>query len=196
MNPSAARGPQQISGHIYRPWRQRAPLLGVALGCVLWVGCSIRYTISLTAADIRQTLQRKLPISKSKWLVTVTVRSLDVELMENDNRILLRPEVDLSLVGQTALRGRALVAGRIRYAPETGEFFFDQPLVAEFVINGLPESLRAPAQEVLARCAEGYLDAEPVYRLKQSDFKQSLAKLVLKSVQIHGGRLEIVIGAP
>ena len=196
MNPSAARGPQQVSGHIYRPCRQRASLLGVVLGCVLWVGCSIHYTISLTAADIRQTLQRKLPISKSKWLVTVTVRSLDVELMENDNRILLRPEVELSLVGQSALRGRAVVAGQLRYAPETGEFFFDKSMVAEVAIEGLPQSLRATVQEVIGRCAEGYLAMTPVYRLKQGDFKQSLAKLVLKSVQIRNGRLELVIGAP
>ena len=186
MNPSEGR----------RPRRQRISLLGVILACVLGAGCSIRYTISLTAADIQQTLQRKLPISKSKLLVTATVRALDVELMESDNRVLLRPEVDVSLVGQSALRGRAVVAGQIRYAPDTGEFYLDQPTVAEVAIEGLPESLRASAQEVIARCAEGYLASAPVYRLKQSDFKQSLAKLVLKSVQTRRGRLEIVLGTP
>ena len=173
--------------------RGRATALGVV--CTLLMGCSVSYTISLTASDIQQSLQRKLPISKSKLLVTATVRTLDVELMESDNRILLRPEVDLSLVGQSALRGRAVVAGQIRYAPETGEFFFDRPTVAEMTIDGLPESLRPTVQEVIARCTEGYLAKEPVYRLKQSDFKQSLAKMVLKSVQTRDGRLEIVIGA-
>ena len=171
-------------------------LLGVVLSCALSAGCTVSYTISLSASDIQQTLQRKLPISKSKLLVTATVRALDVELMESGNRILLRPEVDLSIVGQSALRGRAVVAGQIRYAPETGEFFFDQPTVAEVVIEGLPATLRAPAEEVIARCAEGYLSSAPVFQLKQSDFKQSLAKLVLKSVQTRHGRLEIVIGSP
>lgn len=175
--------------------RKKASAIGVMLACVFSAGCSLSYTIRLTASDIQQTLQRRLPVSKSKLLVTATVRTLDVELMESDNRILLRPEVDLSLVGQSALRGRAVVAGQIRYAPETGEFFFDRPTVAEMTIDGLPESLRPTVQEVIARCTEGYLAKEPVYRLKQSDFKQSLAKMVLKSVQTRDGRLEIVIGA-
>ncbi len=172
----------------------RAAALGVV--CTLLMGCSVSYTISMTASEIQQSLQHKLPISKSKLLVTATVRALDVEFMESDNRVLLRPEVDLSLVGQSALRGRAVVSGQIRYAPETGEFFFDEPTVAELAIEGLPESLRATAEEIIASCAEGYLASAPVYRLRQSDFKQSLAKLILKSVQARNGRLEIVIGAP
>jgi hypothetical protein len=171
-------------------------LFGVLLASACSAGCSVSYTISLTASDIQQTLQRKLPISKSKLLVTATVRTLEVEFMEVGNRLLLRPEVDLSIVGQSALRGRAVVAGQIRYAPETGEFFFGKPAVTDVVIEGLPDSLRAAAQEVIARCTEGYLVAAPVYRLQQTDFKQSLAKLVLRSVQIRNGRLEIVIGTP
>jgi len=182
------------SGHGFSGRRWTA--LGVVFACILSAGCSVSYTISLTASEIQQSLQRKLPISKSKLLVTATVRALDVELMESDNRILLRPEVDVSLVGQSALRGRAVVAGQIRYAPETGEFFFDKPTVTEVAIEGLPSSLRMTAEEVIARCAETYLASAPVYRLKQNDFKQSLAKLVLKSVRTRNGYLEIVIGMP
>ena len=180
-------------GWLTKP-RGRSTALGVV--CALFMGCSVSYTISLTASDIQQSLQRKLPISKSKLLVTATVRALDVEFMESDNRILLRPEVDLSLVGQSALRGRAVVAGQIRYAPETSEFFFDDPMVVEVAIEGLPASLRPTAEEIIARCAEGYLATTPVYRLRQSDFKQSLAKMILKSVRARNGRLEIVIGTP
>lgn len=171
-------------------------LLGVVLVCAFSAGCGVSYTIRLTAADLQQTLHRQLPVSQSKLLVTATVRALDVELMESDNRILLRPEVDLGIAGQRALRGRAVVAGKIRYAPETGEFFFDQPKIAEVAIEGLPESIRPIAEEVIGRCAEGYLATTPIYRLKQGDFKQSLVKMVLKFVRTRNGRLEIVIGTP
>ena len=70
------------------------------------------------------------------------------------------------------------------------------PKIAEVAIEGLPESLRPAAEEVIARCAERYLASTPVYRLKQGDFKQSLAKMILKSVRTRNGGLEIVIGAP
>jgi hypothetical protein len=173
-----------------------APVLALLLACALSAGCTVSYTIGLTASDIQQTLQSKLPFSRSKLLVTATVRALDVEFMETGDRILLRPQVDLDLVGQRALRGRAVVTGQLRYAPKTGEFFFDKSSVAEVAIDGLPTSLRAPTEEIIARAAESYLASAPVYRLKQSDFKQSLAKMVLKSVQTRNGRLEIVIGTP
>ena len=171
-------------------------MLVLVLACAFPGGCGVSYTVSLTAADLQQTLHRQLPVSKSKFLVTATVRALDVELMESGNLILLRPEVDLGIAGQSALRGRAVVAGQLRYAPDTGEFFFDHPTIVDVAIEGLPESLRPTAEEVIARCAEGYLAATPVYRLKQGDFKQSLAKMVLKSVRARNGRLDIVIGPP
>ena len=189
VNPSAGD-----SGNRLR--RQRLVLLGVVLACAFSSGCGVTYTITLTAADLQQTLHHKLPASQSKLLVTATLRTLDVEFMESGHRILLRPEVDLSMAGQSALLGRAVVVGQIRYASETGEFFLDQPKIADVAIEGLPESLRPTAEELVARCAEGYLATTPVYRLKQGDFKQSLAKLVLKSVGTRNGRLEIVIGTP
>jgi hypothetical protein len=159
-------------------------------------GCSVSYTITLTSADIQRALQSQLPVSKSKLLVTATVRALDVEFIENPDRILLRPEVGLSIAGRTVMAGRAFVEGQIRYAPETGEFFFDRPNVADVTIAGLPESMRSTTEEAIAMCGEAYLTAMPVYRLKQSDFKQSLAKMVLKSVKVRQGRLEAVIGMP
>lgn len=171
-------------------------MLGVVLACAFSSGCGVSYTIRLTAAELQQSLHRKLPASQSKLLVTATVRALDVEFMESGHRILLRPEVELGMAGQSVLRGRAVVAGQIRYAPETGEFFLDQPKIADVVIAGLPASLRPTAEELIARFAEGYLATAPVYRLKQVDFKQSLAKLVLKSVRTRNGWLEIMIGTP
>jgi hypothetical protein len=157
-------------------------------------GCGARYTVRLSAEDIQQSIARRLPVSKSKLLVTVTVRAVSVEFMVDDDKILLRPQVDLSIAGQTALAGRALVEGEIRYAPETGEFFFDKPRVADVSIQGLPASARPVAEEVIGKLGEGYLTTTPLYRLKPTDFNQSLAKLVLKSVKVHHGRLEIELG--
>jgi Protein of unknown function (DUF1439) len=168
----------------------------LALLACCFAGCSTSYTVRLTAAEVQQALGKKLPVSKSKLLITATVRALDVEFAEGFDRILLRPEVDVSVAGQRALSGRALAEGQIRYAPASGEFFLDQPQVKEVVIAGLPDAARPLAEELIARLGESYLDTMPVYRLRQSDFKQSLAKLVLKSVRVRHGRMEIVIGTP
>jgi hypothetical protein len=157
-------------------------------------GCGVSYTVRLSASDIEQSLARKLPVSKTKYLVTATVRAVAVELRADEDKIFLRPEIDLGVVGRPALSGRALIEGQIRYAAEQGEFFFDRPKVGEVAIEGLPPSVRPVTEEVIAKLAEGYLATMPIYRLNPNDFKQSLAKLVLKSVKVHQGYLEVVLG--
>jgi hypothetical protein len=170
-----------------------AALVGM-LSVFLLLGCGASYTVRLSAADIEQAMARRLPISKSKLLVAVTVRSVFVEFMLDEDKILLQPQVDLRVAGQTALSGRALLEGQLRYARETGEFFIDQPKVVQVFIQGLPEAARAVTEEVIARLGESALASTPVYRLNPSDFKQSVAKLVLKSVKVRQGRLEIELG--
>ena len=47
---------------------------------------------------------------------------------------------------------------------------------------------------IVDKVAQRYLSEVPVYQLKQEDFKQSLARYVLKSVQVREGKLVVVIG--
>ncbi len=174
--------------------RSSAPVVALLVGVLFLCGCSVTYTLNLSAAEIEHSIARSLPVSKSKLLVTLTVRSVSVQFMAGEDRILLRPQVELGIAGQTALVGRALVEGQIRYSAPTGEFFFDHPRVVDLSIQGLPASVRSAAEDLVAIVGETYLATTPVYRLDQKDFKQSLAKLVLKSVQVREGQLEIVLG--
>jgi len=175
----------------HRGFRLPAGLLAV---CFLIASCSVSYTVRLSADDIQQFLRQKLPVSVSKFLVTATVTSVQVEFIESENGVVVRPDVEVGLIGQRLLRGYAIVSGQIRYAQPTGEFFLDQAKVVMIAVEGLPDSARPMVEEVAGKCIEGYLATQPIYRLKQSDFKQSLAKLVLKSVRTYSGRLEIVVG--
>ncbi len=51
----------------------------------------------------------------------------------------------------------------------------------------------AKVHEVASLAAKQYLDRKPIYRQKQSDLKQSLAKLVLKDVAVHDGALLVTM---
>lgn len=162
--------------------------------CLLTSSCSVRYTVRLSADDVRRFLSERLPASASRLLVTATVRSVEVEFIESENGIVVRPDVDIAVVGQRVLQGYAIVAGQIRYEPAGGELFVDGADVIAVAIAGLPDGVRATAEEVVGRCIQGYLAKQPIYRLNQSDFKQSMAKLVLKSVRVQSGRLEVALG--
>ena len=42
--------------------------------------------------------------------------------------------------------------------------------------------------------AKRYMSDIPVYKLDQGDFKQNVAKLLLKSVTVEDGRIVVVVG--
>jgi hypothetical protein len=168
----------------------------VATLAAVFCGCGTRYSLVLGATDIRQALQHRLPASKSRLALTVVVSALDIELAEGADRIFFRPQIDASVAGQVLVHGDAVVDGRLRYAPETGELFLTGARVKDVRVAGLPPSLRPVLADALAGWAEGYLARTPILRLRQSDFKHALTRLVLKSVRVRGGGVEVTLGAP
>lgn len=170
-------------------------LLGVLIALLFGASCGATYTVKLSASDIEQALARRLPVSTTKLFVTVALRAVSVEFMLDEDRVLVRPQVEVSVAGQTALSGHALIEGQIRYASGMGELFVDEPKVVDVAIPGLPAAIRSSTEEVIARIGESYLASTPVYRLNPDDFQQALTKLVLKSVKVRQGRLEIVLRA-
>ncbi len=179
----------------FRRTTRPLPLSWIAFSLLLGLAsCSVRHTVRLSADDVQHFLSEKLPVSASKFLVTATIPSAQVEFIESENGVVVRPDVEVSVAGQRLLRGHALVSGQVRYDPPTGAFFLDQANVVAVTVEGLPDSVRPTVEEVVRRCIESYLTSQPLYRLDPSSFKQSLAKLVLKSVRVWNGRLEIVVG--
>jgi len=87
--------------------------------------------------------------------------------------------------------GQALVEGQIRYAPDTGEFFFDAPKMVEVTVGGIPESMRQRAEDLIATCAEAYLTITPVYRLEQTTSNSRWREMLLKSVKVRDGQLQV-----
>jgi len=172
---------------------------GGVLACLLFLlfgaSCGASYTIRLSSSDIEQAIARRLPISASKLLITATVRSVSVEFMVDEDRVLLGSRLDVAIAGQSVLSGRMLIEGQIRYTSGTGEIFLDDPTVVDVSIEGLPASVRPMAEEVVAKLALTDLAAMPLYRLNPDDFKQALTKLVLRSIKVRHGRLEIMLRA-
>jgi hypothetical protein len=163
---------------------------------LLLAACRTTFTLSLTAEEIQQKLDAKLPASKRKMHITATVEKVQVVLKEGADRIGARTTVrfDIPLAGE--VRGNAAVNGRVRYVPDEGAFYLDSPELSELDVAHIPESLRGPVQDVMGAAMQAYFAVAPVYRLKQSDFKQSLARLTLREVTVQSGKLLLTIGVP
>lgn len=84
---------------------------------------------------------------------------------------------------------RTVVDGKLRYEALTGEFYLDDPEITELQLYGFAEKYSIVVKNVMRIVLKEYFAKKPVYRLKQDDFKQSLAKSLLKSVTVVNGIL-------
>jgi hypothetical protein len=82
--------------------------------------------------------------------------------------------------------------GRIRY--EKGAFYMDSLKLVDITMNEKEFSSEGKLQKIIINLIKNYLDSFPVYRLKQSDFKQEIARLFLKDIVVEGDSLKVIIG--
>jgi hypothetical protein len=102
--------------------------------------------------------------------------------------------IDVSAPAGLKATGAAKIRGSLSYDAATGEFFFKNPSVDEFEVNGLPEKYRPTVRKVAQLAAEKALSGRPIYALKDDDLKHKLAKSALRSVTVKEGKLLVVFG--
>ena len=92
------------------------------------------------------------------------------------------------------LQGRMGADGGPAYRADRGEIIIVDARLTELDVAGLPKRYSKALSKVAARVAQRYFAEVPVYRLDQNDFKESLARLVLKSVEVRDGEVVATIG--
>jgi hypothetical protein len=153
-------------------------------------------TLAFSREDLQQRIAAKFPFDQKLLFITVTYSNPEVILTDGSDRIGIGLDAAAKLSGDQLVKGHVAGDWKIRYEPAEGAFYFDDPNLTQFDFGGLSPA----AQDQIARVAkplmEAYLRRVPVYRLKQGDFRQELARAVLKSVAVKRGKLYVAVGPP
>ena len=144
--------------------------------------------------ELQQKIEPKFPLKKKKSLVTTTFSEPNVLLAEGSDRMGIGLDVKVSLPGGKKYHGQVEVDGELEYRPEQGELLVVNSRVRQLHLEEVPSRYHDVVRQLVDKIAELYLSSLPVYRLKQDDFKHSLARLMLKSVRVEGGHLVVEIG--
>jgi hypothetical protein len=174
-------------------------LLGITLLAALYFYIRGKeYKIELTQAQIQQNLTDRSPIKKCALRVLcLTLSDPVVKLEEGGDRIRFAASAALNLtLNDKQLHGFGDIAGRIRYEQQRGEFYLDAPDILRLTIEGIPEKYAQKVEELAKESVAEYLAVRPLYRLKSTDIKQSIVRLVLRSVRVTNGVLIITVGLP
>ena len=173
-------------------------MLLVALVGVAQNGCSsagvFRKRLVFQQEELQQKIEGVFPLQKRKSLLTATLSGPRVLLAEGSDRLGIGLAVKAGLRGGKKHRGEVEVDGELEYRSAQASLFVIKPRVRRLRISDLPSKYQDPVREVVDALVQAYLSEILIYQLKQGDHKHSLAKLVLRAVQVEDGALVVELG--
>lgn len=178
-------------------WIALVAVLLAGLGAYLYFK-DRRYELVITQAQIDAALAENFPVTKPFLIFfDITYAHPSVTLLPADQRVRvsLDAELNVKILGQPRkLSGRAQLTGRVNYRQETQEFFLDDPHFDQLSIEGIPPEYLEPVNGAASRVAQEYVQRFPIYRIRATDTRMAITKLLLKNVQIRNREVAVSMG--
>ena len=180
---------------------KQAPAIAVIVVfvCIAALTCDVTpegLVIEITPEQIQRRLDKRFPITKQYlMLLELTLADPIVELREGSDRVGFGVSAATNVrVDGEDLTGRAHMTAAIRYVPERGSLFLVDPSLEQLDISLLPDKYKNAVTQAASLATQEFLDDYEIYKLEQSDFKQRLAKLILRDIVVEDGLLRITLG--
>jgi len=154
-------------------------------------GCAFREEIVIPRAKIQESISSKFPYDKDAVIIRLTVetpevyfegKSIGVKLFYHGNFLTKK------------IKGYADINGKIVYKPETGAFYLHDLTIADITINENNLSDIVNLQQIIDKIISRWMDGFCIYRLDPDDYKQNLARLLVKDIFVRNDDLVVVLG--
>lgn len=157
---------------------------------LLFGGCgAFKKEIVIPKATIQDMLDKKFPIEKVTLLVRVTMSEPKIYFKNGNIGIIIKYWADA--LGKE-VDGIVDVNTHVRY--DNGSFYLSNIEIPMISMNDKEVDQDDKVSKVILSILRNYLETYPVYKLKQTDFKQNLAKLLLKDITVESESLKVLIG--
>ncbi len=163
--------------------------------CLLLVSTfSYSYTLEFTEPQLQEKISAMMPVTKKTMLATIVVDDAILNLVEGSDQLALSATIQADALGGLTASGSLKIMGTLKYNAKQGAFYFNNPKLVELNIKEMPpkfhEQIKKLAQGALAKSLSRY----PVYKLKDDNMKQQLAKTMLKSMEVKDQNLVVTLG--
>lgn len=138
---------------------------------------------------IQDTLEKKFPYDKSAIFARLTLSEPFSYFVDTCIGIKLKYRgtfLDKEINGNLDLKGS------IKY--EKGKFYLENFEIVELTMDEKEFDSKGKLQKIIFNMINNYFECFPVYTLKQTDFKQNIAKMLLKNITVNGDSLCVLIG--
>jgi hypothetical protein len=156
-------------------------------------------TVHITQGMVDSALAGKFPKEKTYLeIIRVTYENPKVSFLPDTKRVRValdaRVELGLSGILAKTYKGTATVNTEVGYNPDSHEFFLWQPMVETLDISKLKDDYRDILRDGLNLATAEWAKEIPVYKLKDAETPQKLAKLVLRRVEVEGDHITVTLG--
>ncbi len=156
------------------------------------------YVVEIPEAEIRAKIAEKIPLTKSFLLIfRVDLKNPRIELVNGSNRINGGFDVVLNIrLGKEAknLGGSLDISGGVRYVPESGEFYLNDPIIENLSVTGIPNIHEKSVTKGLSKILSEFYAEHPIYTLDGFKAKESAVKMILKNIVVEEKSLVITLG--
>lgn len=144
--------------------------------------------INLSQEKIQKVLDKKFPYKKSTILAKVELTN-PVVTIKND-KIFTNVSFNGSALNKV-VRGQVSVSGRVAYKQKKKAFYLKDFEIINVTVENVKESKKDKVVGVVKTITSGYFASFPVYKLKKKNYKQNIARMLLKDVKTEGNNLVV-----
>ena len=157
---------------------------------ILCLDCDkFKKDIFIESPTIQGALDKKFPFEKNAVITRAILKN--PEIYFQDSSLGIRMDYWANFL-EKEVNGKMDLNGNIRY--ERGSFYLTNLEIVNFSMEEKSFNSNGKLSAAILNIIKNYIDGYPIYTLKQSDFKQNLAKMLLKRITIIGDSLCITIG--
>jgi hypothetical protein len=153
------------------------------------------FTITLTQAELEQQLGKRFPLRKKYLeLVDVAYENPRVVLTDGSDVIGIGVDARVAVPLKGDVVGGADIRTKLAYDAERTALVLHEPKLEKVQLPGVDAKLLDGVRAVANSLVSEQLPGIPVYTLKPSDAKRTIARAVLKSVTVRDGQVVLELG--
>lgn len=178
--------------------RRLFAFLGLAVVAATVAGCGSTFNFLVPKAAIVKAVTGQFPTVKSQGVITLRITNPVLDFQGSKNRLGIKADVAVGIgvpqvasflskvtnAAHTEVTGYMLLDGTMGYKPESGTFVFTDVKIRKFEVNALPRSDFDAVMGLATSAVVNALGGLELYKLDTSDWKQRLAKGVLRGITV------------